>query len=158
MSAVAPSTSALNRSVSSLGGLQRQLERHPLRGKRTLQVVGDVGDEVPLPLGGGVEPLEQRVHRGGQPTDLVVDAVAGHPGVQVLLRDPVDLGADPVQPADRAAEQQPDHDPEDEHDQGHADPQRAAKRGRCLATASRLLPTYTVTVPSGLDPVAYQKR
>ncbi len=103
-----------------------------MRGKWALQIVGDVRDEVTLLLGGCFEPGEHGVHRRGQAADLVIDPVAGHTGLQVLGRDPVNLGADVVQAAQGASEQQPDDHSQREPDQWDANPQRASQCSRCF--------------------------
>ncbi|GAA4692081.1 hypothetical protein GCM10023349_03750 [Nocardioides conyzicola] len=112
--------------VDVLGPGEGELEGDALRGERALQIVGDVGDEVALVLRGSVEPPQHRVHGRGQTADLVGHAVTGHPGVQVLRGDPVHLGSDAVQPSERPAEEQPDHDAERQCHERHAHGQRPA--------------------------------
>ena len=70
--------------IGELGVLEIDLELRPDPGERAAQLVAGVGDEAALAVGGVLEPREHRVHRAGQPTDLVLARRLGHPAVEVL--------------------------------------------------------------------------
>ena len=77
--------------VGALGVGEVDLELGADAGERAAQLVAGVGDEPALALGGVLEPGEHRVHRAGEPADLVVGRGLGHPAVQVLGADRLDL-------------------------------------------------------------------
>ena len=121
------------RVVQRVGLRHRQLQLDPLGGQGAAQVVGHVGDEPALPLGGPVEPVEHPVHGRGQPADLVVAAGRVDPTTEVGVGDEVDLGADPVEPPQRAPDQQPRGRDEQRPDERYADQQGPPQAGRRLA-------------------------
>ncbi len=119
--------------VQRVGRRDRQLQLGPLGGQRATQVVGDIGDEPALPFGGPLEPVEHPVHGRGQPTDLVVAAGRVDPTIEVAVGDEVDLGADPVEPPQRPADQHPGRRDEQRPDERYADQQGPPEVGRRLA-------------------------
>ena len=117
--------------VDGTGAGHGHLQLGPLRGERAAQVVGDVGHEPALPLLGLLERAEHPVHRAARRPTSSAGRRRPHPPREVVLGDGVDLGADPVEPAQRPPDQQPRRGDEEQPDQGYADPQpRPQARGR----------------------------
>jgi hypothetical protein len=106
---------------------QGELEREPLGRQGALKVVGDVGDELALPGHGHLDPGQHPVHGRGETADLVPRSAHDHPPVELVRVNGVDLGTDPVEPAECAPDQQPDHDAEQQHGERYADQQQRAQ-------------------------------
>ena len=70
------------------GVVERDLEDGALGGQRGAQLVGGVGDEVPLGLEGGFEPREETVEGVPEFLELVLRAVEGQAFVQAGRGDP----------------------------------------------------------------------
>ena len=120
--------------------------------------MGDVRDQPPLPLHRCVDAAQHPVHGRGQPADLVASTVVGDPEVELVGADRVDLGPDLVQPRQRPAQHQPDHEGERHKDQWATDHEGPPQSAVASCTASRLEPTTTVTSPSGAAPSWSQTR
>lgn len=81
--------------VAAMSVVAVHLQLRPERGQRAAQLMGGVGDEPPLALGGRLEPLEHLVHCPGQAPDLVVPGRFGNAAVDSpAAADLGDLGPD----------------------------------------------------------------
>ena len=80
--AAASSTTSASRSWYSAGRavpFQGDLDGGPQRGQRAAQLVGGVGDEIPLPGQVVGQAVEEAVDRGGQLVQLVAGAAERQP-------------------------------------------------------------------------------
>ena len=97
---------------------QRHLEHGPLGRQRGAQLVGGVGDEMPLRLERGLQPREQVVQRLAEPAELVIAAGGPQPTAQVGGRDVARGRDDRLQRPQQAPGEQP------------AEPERGRDRDR----------------------------
>ncbi len=105
------------------GVVERDLEDGALGGQGGAQLVGGVGDEVPLGLEGGFEPREEVVEGVAELLELVLRAVEGQALVQAGRGDPPGRAGDgpdgPQHPAgDEPAGQQGEHGHDGQGDAG----------------------------------------
>ncbi len=111
---------------SGVGGGHLQLGAQ--RGKRVAQLVGDVGDQRALALGGGLQPIQHGVHGVGQPADLVAPGRLGHPAVELGRHERLHLGADRLHRSERPAgehgDEPADHEEHDREQHGEGEARR----------------------------------
>jgi hypothetical protein len=86
---------------------KRHLQHGPLGGQRGTQLVGRVGDEMPLRLKRGLQPREQVVQGLPEPAELVIAAPGPQPPAQVRGGDVPRGRDDRPQRPQQAAGQQP---------------------------------------------------
>ena len=100
--------------------LPGRLQLHAQARDRAAQLVRGVGDEAPLLLGAVLQPPQHLVDGAGQPADLVVLDRHGDPLVEVLAGDGVRPGPDRFHGRKGAADGQPHHGPEHQHEERDA--------------------------------------
>ena len=105
----------------------RDLGRLPDARERRAQLVGGVGDELLLPVAGVLETSEHLVHGQREPVDLVAGARLGHPPVQPVAGDLLDLAPDSLDRCER---------PGGHHPGGAADDQQHQRARRPAAAES----------------------
>jgi hypothetical protein len=86
---------------------QRHLQHGPLGGQRGAQLVGRVGDEMPLRLERGFQPREQVVEGLAEPAELVVAVPGPQPPAQVRSGDVPRGRDDRLQRPQQAPREQP---------------------------------------------------
>jgi hypothetical protein len=72
---------------TGLGIGEGDFEHGAFEGDRGAQFMGGAGDEVPLGVEGGLQPLEQAVDGVAQVFELVAGAADGQPLVQAVFGD-----------------------------------------------------------------------
>ena len=104
-------------------------ELRPDARQRAAQLVRGVGHEAPFVIPGTLQPFEHRVHRRRQPGDLVV----GWWDVDALFerrpRNRLDGGAELLDGAQRASDEQPGDEPDQQHEDRRAPPQGVDQGG-----------------------------
>ena len=121
--------------VAPVGGLrvgEGDLEVGTGGGEGALQLVGGIRHEAVLLVGGGLESIEHRVHRGGQASDLVVVRGNGHPFVQVLARHVGDPGANGFDRPQRPPHGDPGHGRHEGQQERRGDEQAAPHQVECF--------------------------
>jgi hypothetical protein len=100
--------------------------------QRRAQLVGGVGDELALGPLAGVDPVEHRVERRGQPGQLVVAGGYGEPSVQVRAADLTGLAAHLLHRAQGAADAEPNDRAQSDDRDRDEDGQQAGRLRRGL--------------------------
>ena len=112
----------LGRHRIGAGGVgQVDLELGPHACQRGAQLVGGIGDEPALAVGGRLDAFEHPVHGAGQAGHLVVAGRDRDSAVEALPADALDLGADRLDRTQRPAHHHP-------QERGEGDGEDAARR------------------------------
>ena len=100
----------------AVGVAEGELEQGALEREGGAQLVGGVGDELPLRVEGGLEAGEQSVEGGAELLELVVGPLEGEPAVEVARGDVAGGVGDRAQRTQGAAG---DHPAEPDREHGH---------------------------------------
>jgi hypothetical protein len=114
--------------VSTVGVREVDLELGPNARERASQLVRRVRDEPLLLERAPLEALEHRVHRRGEPVDLIAGSGLRNSEMQIGASDVRDLRADRLNGTKGAAHQPPDERREDDDDDRDGDRQRTSER------------------------------
>ena len=106
------------------------LGRLPHAGKWRTQLVRRVGDELLLPAPGVLETSQHRVHGQCESMDFVAGARFGHPPVQLVTGDLLDLESDAFDRCEGPGGHSPGGAAHEHQHQGEADQQRGDQRRR----------------------------